>query len=341
MLKKGVFAVLCAALCGCQANKVSCAGKVQDSQSDVYIELLCDLIRMRPESRDIPAVNRVQEKMMNFLKERGLYCTMERDGERNVLFAATAPGKVMDYILCVHLDVVPAIEKSQYEPVIKDGIMYARGSKDCLGHAVAAAKTLCSLPAGKKVGCIFTANEEIGGSTTAFMLEQGYTATKMGFVLDGGNGVIYSQKGILNLTVTAYGKGGHSSAPWSADDPVVKLINALHKVVNNWENPASLDDWRPSLAVTVLKASDASNRIPDKASATLNIRVVSLEDMDRIYEFVKNTTGLEVKRSKGTDPFATDPNSEEMKKVLAAYNRAFGRDTRPMRMSGATEARHL
>ena len=30
-----------------------------------------------------------------------------------------------------------------------------------------------------------------------------------------------------------------------------------------------------------------------------------------------------------------------MQQVLAAYNRAFKRDTKPMRMSGATDARHL
>ena len=63
--------------------------------------------------------------------------------------------------------------------------------------------------------------------------------------------------------------------------------------------------------------------------------------MDRVYEFVKKNSGLEVKRSKPTDPFSTDPNSKEMQLVLAAYNRAFGRNTTPKRMSGATDARHL
>lgn len=345
MLKK--FAILLTAamihavFCGCQTANAKIKGENNMPANDPYINLLCDLIKNRPESRDIAAVNRGQSMMMKFLSERGMYCTMERDGERYVLFAATAPGKVQDYILCVHMDVVPAINESQYEPVIKDNIMYARGSKDCLGHAVSAAKILCTLPPGQKVGCIFTANEEIGGSTTAFMVKNGYTATKMGFVLDGGNGVVYAQKGIISLKVTAYGKGGHSSAPWVFDNPVNKLISGLNNVISKWENPTSLDDWRPSLAVTVLKASNASNRVPDKAEATINVRIVSLEDVERICEFVRKNSGLEVICSNPTDPFATDPNSKEMKKVLDAYNRAFKRDTKPMRMSGATDARHL
>ena len=334
-------AVFCAALSGCQGDKIMTEEKAQNTKNDPFVDLLCDLIRTRPESRDIAAVNKAQAKMMKFLSDRGMYCTMERDGERDVLFASTAPGKVQDYILCVHMDVVPAINESQYEPVIKDGFLYARGSKDCLGHAVAAAKILCSLPKDKKVGCIFTANEEIGGSTTAFMIQQGYTATKMGFVLDGGNGVVYAQKGILVLTVTAYGKGGHSSAPWVFDNPVNKLISGLNNVISNWENPTSLDDWRPSLTVTVLKGSNANNRVPDKAEATVNIRVVHADDFDKITDFVRKHSGLEVKRSKPTYPFATDPDSKEMKLVLDAYNKAFKRDTKPMRMSGATDARHL
>ena len=308
---------------------------------DVYINLLCDLIKTRPVSRDASAVNKAQHKMMQFLTERGLYCTMERSGKRDVLFAATAPGKEQDYILCVHLDVVPAINEKQYDPVIKDGRLYARGSKDCLGHAVAAAKILCSLPAGKKVGCIFTANEEIGGSTTAFMIKQGYKAKKMGFVLDGGNGVFYAQKGILEMKVTAYGKSGHSSRPWEFDNPVEKLIRGLNNVISKWENPANEDDWRPSLAVTILKAGNVSNRIPDKAEARINVRVVKLEDIDRILNFVKQQSGLEVTNYPPTDPFDTDPNSKEMQQVVAAYNRAFKRDTKPMRMCATTDARHL
>ena len=327
--------LICAVFCGC------CSGKNDTCQNDVYVDLLCDLIRTRPVSRDIPAVNKVQAKVMKFLSERGMYCTMERDGKRDVLFAATSPGKVQDYIFCVHLDVVPAMDEKQYEPVIKDGILYARGSKDCLGQAVAAIKTMCSLPKGKKVGCIFTANEEIGGSTTAFMVQNGYKATKMGFVIDGGNGVVYAQKGIVNLKMTAYGKGGHSSVPWTLDNPNIKLVNGLYNVLSKWKNPTGLNDWRSSLAVTVLKAGNVSNRIPDKAVAILNVRIVNQEDADKIYEFVKKESGLEVTRTRGCDPFETDPNSPEMKKVLAAYNKAFGRNTKPKRMCGATDARHL
>ena len=257
----------CIAMTGCSHNKnlkLNTNCKVQKGnnmkKNDAFIGLLCELIRMRPVSSDIDAVNRVQERMMQFLTDRGLHCTMEKDGKRNVLFAATSPGKIQDHILCVHLDVVPAMNESQFEPVFKDGILYARGSKDCLGHAVAAAKILCSAPAGKKVGCIFTANEEIGGSTTAFMVKQGYRAEKCGYVLDGGNGVIYGQKGIVNIKITANGRGGHASAPWAFDNPNIKLVNGLQKLFAAWENPKGLEDWRSSIALTDMKCGPVAHQ---------------------------------------------------------------------------------
>lgn len=339
MYKKTFFLLLTCAFCvllgGC------CSGEISYCKNeDPYINLLCDLIRTRPVTSDIAAVNKAQAKMMKFLSERGIYCTMERDGERNVLFAATAPGKVQDYIICTHLDVVPAIDEKQYEPVIKDGIIHGRGSSDCLGSSVTAAKLLCSLPKGKKVGCIFTSDEEVGGFTTAFMVNKGYKAVKSGIVIDS-SGIVYAQKGILNLKVTAYGKSGHSSAPWKCDNPVIKLVNGLHNISKKWQNPVNAKDWRTSLAITVIQAGDVINRVPEKAEALLNFRFTKLEEIDKILDFVKKESGLEVTVLRISDPFETDPDLPEIKNAVIAYNRAFNKNIEPKRICGATDARHI
>ena len=89
-----------------------------------------------------------------------------------------------------------------------------------------------------------------------------------------------------------------------------------------------------------MSAGNVHNRIPEKAEARINIRVVKLDDIKSIFDFVKKTSGLEVTVVKTSDLFETAPESKEMKKVLSAYNRAFGRNTKPQRMCGATDARH-
>ena len=310
-------------------------------ERDCYIDLLCEMIRMRPESRDIAAVNRVQRRVQEFLTEQGLYCTMEKDGEREVLFAATAPGKVQDILLCAHLDVVPADLESQYEPFIEGDWLYGRGSSDCMGDAITIMKAMCTAPEGASIGCIFTGDEEIGGLTTAYMVEQGYSARKLGLVMDSGGSVYYAQKGILNLVLTAYGSGGHSARPWACDNPVIKLVNGLQKLFAQWENPADANDWRISMAPTILRGSSAVNRIPDTAEAELNLRLVKLEEKVSVIEKIRQITGLEVKAGESCDPFNSPVDSEEMKSVIAAYTKAFGKEISPARMCGATDARHL
>lgn len=310
-------------------------------ENECYINLLCELIRMRPESRDIPAVNRVQHKVKEFLTEKGLFCTMEEYGGREILFAATQPGKVQDLLLCAHLDVVPAGIENQYEPYICEGFLYGRGASDCLGNAVACMKAMCTAPEGASIGCIFTGDEEIGGETTLHMVKSGYGARKLGLVMDAGGTVYYCQKGILNLKLTARGSGGHSSRPWSCDNPVLKLVNGLHKLFEKWENPANADDWRLSVAPTVLRAGNAVNRIPDIAEAELNLRLVKPEEKEAMISFIREITGLEVEVTESCDPFMSPCENEDMNRVLEAYSNAFGKAVLPARMCGATDARHL
>ena len=310
-------------------------------EKDCFLELLCEMIRMRPESRDIPAVNLVQRRVREFLTERGLFCTMEKDGEREILFAATAPGKVQDILLCTHLDVVPAGEESQYEPCIKDGSLFGRGASDCLGNAVAVMKAMCSAPAGTSVGCIFAGDEEIGGKTTAYMVSQGYRAEKFGLVMDTCGNIYYEQKGIVKLTLTARGSGGHSSQPWRFDNPILKLVNGLQKLFEEWKNPVDIDDWRLSIAPTILRAGNAVNRIPDIAEAELNLRWVSREEKEQTISRIRELTGLEVTVTEGCDPFVSPADSDVLRKITAAYTKAFGVENTPVRMCGATDARHL
>ena len=310
-------------------------------ENEMYIDLLCELISMHPETADVEAVNKVQDRVQEFLSARGIFCTMEQCGDRKVLFASTTPGRVQDLLLCVHLDVVPAENKKQYEPVICDGAVYGRGASDCLGNAIAVIKAMCTAPEGASIGCIFTADEETGGTTTAHMVKLGYGARRLSLVMDAGGNVYYGQKGIINLKLTAHGRGGHSAHPWGFDNPVITLIKGLNRLFEVWENPENDNDYRLSIAATVLNAGNAMNRIPDTAEAILNIRFIKLEERENICDFIRKTTGLELEILETCDPFMSPAEGEDMAAVAAAYEKAFDRKITPGRMCGATDARHL
>ncbi len=308
-----------------------------------YTELLCRLIECRPVTADIPAVNRAESVMRDFLERHGLYCTTEMIGGRQTLYASTRPGKVQDVLLNAHLDVVPASDESQFTPCVKDGWLYARGAGDCLGDAVCIASFLCENKDEFRVGAFFSSDEETGGETTRGMVERGYGAAKAVLVLDHGGdyNITYAQKGILVLKVTARSRGGHSSAPWAFRNPIDMLADAYQRLRGEWVNPVSEEDWRNSMAPCVIAGGDVENRIPDTAEMVLNFRYVADEDCQKIIDLVVKTTGLEVSVLESCPPVSSDVNAPAMQLLRQAFQRVLAHPVGFIRMCGATDARHL
>lgn len=309
------------------------------------VDLLCQLIRCQPVSSDIPAVNQATQTLAEYLSQAGLHTTIETFAGRNVLFAATRPGKQHRLLFNAHLDVVPSSVPGQFEPAIKDGRLFARGTSDCLGNAVAVAQTLIQAGPEADVAAIFTADEEIGGDTTAAMVQAGYTPTDIAVICDISDlgGVAIAQKGILVYELTAHGHGGHSSSPWCFDNPIVKLTNALSQLTQAWPNPTDADPWQDSCAPCMIQAGSAHNQIPDTATAILNCRYIRPGDEQRIADFIRTTTGLDDLRLVHQCPpvqcRADHPLTQRLIDTLQQL-----RPQKPVsqfKMNGATDARHF
>ncbi len=312
-----------------------------------YVELLQQLIRNRAVSHDAAAVGRSQECMRDWLAARGIAnLVFEQCGDRKVLFASNRPGKVQEVILNVHLDVVPADEE-QFTPTIQDGWLYGRGSSDDLGNAVAVAEALVRLkdaPVG--IGVIFTADEEVGGETTAAMVKRGYAATTLGLVMDGGDCTLVArEKGILVFRLTAHGKACHSSRPWRGDNAIDKLLagyGELMRQFRQWPQASEADVWHVTMAACQIEGGHAENQVPDTASMTINCRYTDPAKREEIIDFVKAASGLEVVVSRGCEPVFCDRESPLMRRLLATMQEVFpDRECRFEDMCGATDARHM
>lgn len=256
-------------------------------------ELLDRLVRIPSVTENVAEVNRATAFVKEYLEDGGVLCKVERTGEgRDVLWASTKPGNVQDFVICVHVDVVAGPPK-MFEPVIRDGIMYGRGTTDCKANVVMAAQVLRKLVGKASVGVIFSSDEESGrnDSTTAFLIEKGYTARKMVLVADAGHGtIITAQKGSAKIKLTAKGKAGHSSAPWSADNALEKLMSAWPRVKTAWEaegQPATSEyTWRDSLAATFIAGGKGLNVIPSSAELFVNLRYVKNGGCERFMALV-------------------------------------------------------
>lgn len=305
-----------------------------------YLDLLQKLIRFQPVSADIAAVNRVEETLYEFLKKAGLYCVMEEWNGRKVLYAATQETKTPDLLMNAHCDVVAPSEPGQFEPYIKDGWVYGRGTTDCLGNVIVMVKTLCECDRRASVGAVFTANEEIGGETTGYMAEKGYIGQKLICIIDGGaNAICCGQKGTLSIDLIARGRGGHSSQPWSFDNPVDKLIEGYSKLKAVWKNPEKDDTWHKSMAATIIKGGNVGNQIPDEAMMHLNFRLIAESEREEVINLVRETTGLEVHvQEGGRAPLDIPFDNPELEKFSAVMEKLFGFKPPFLKMNGATDA---
>jgi succinyl-diaminopimelate desuccinylase len=132
--------------------------------------------------------------------------------------------KAQQLDILAHLDVVPAgegwKETEPFEPVVKDGKLFGRGTSDDKGPAVAslyamrAVKEL-GIPLNKNVRLILGTDEECGSSDIAHY----YAVEKeapMTFSPDGAFPVVNTEKGGLN---------GHFTAEWFPSDKLPKLVS--------------------------------------------------------------------------------------------------------------------
>ena len=153
-----------------------------------------------------------------------------------------------------HQDVVPASDEGwsvpAYSGVVKDGCLYGRGTLDCKGTMYVQLQAVEELlEEGFVPPCDvyleYSINEETGGDGAAAAMrhlrDQGI---RFAFVLDEGGAVIdeavpgmdkpyavlgVTEKGYMDVKITARGKGGHSSTP-PRNTPAARLFAFANEI---------------------------------------------------------------------------------------------------------------
>lgn len=237
-----------------------------------------------------------------------------------------------------HTDVVPVGNAAawKFPPFggeVHNGILYGRGAVDMKGCVAAfVAATLRHIEKHGRlsrgsISFLITGDEEgpsING--TAKVLDWLKARDE---VLDAclvgepsnpkalGDEIKIGRRGSMNADLVVHGKQGHSAYPDLAENPVPKLARIIDRL-----SSAKLDDgtanFQPSnLQVTVISVPNtASNVIPGKAHATLNVRYNDLWSRPKIEARVRDTvTGaaaeldarFDLKFSGTGDVFLTQP----------------------------------
>lgn len=276
-----------------------------------------------------PADDGAQALLGGWLEQLGFTVTHLPFGTTPNLFARIGTGGPH---LCFagHTDVVPqgqgAWSSGPFDAQIRDGALIGRGACDMKGAIacfVAAAARRLQHPLAGSISLLITGDEE-GPATDGtvrvldWMAQQGQipdlcvvgeptNPARIGDVIKIG------RRGSLNARITVQGIQGHVAYPHLADNPTHHLVRVLAALT---ETPLdSGSDWfePSSLQVTSIDVGNvATNVIPARASAMLNIRFNDLHTGARLEAWLRTVVARHAERfsldvSVSGESFVTKP----------------------------------
>ncbi len=304
------------------------------------------------------------------LGEAGFTCTrVDRNGIANLYARWGKAGANRAFGFNGHTDVVPVGDAAAWthDPFgaeIKDGVMYGRGACDMksgvAAFVAAAVDFVRATPPDGAVILAITGDEEGEGKdgTVAILDWMAFNGERMTHCLVGeptcptemGEMMKIGRRGSLTAKITAIGVQGHSAYPHRAKNPLTALVKLLAKL-----DAEPLDrgnaDFDPSiLAITTIDCGNpASNVIPARATATINIRFNDTHSGETLSawlrseaEAVQEATGVEIGLaiSVSGEAFVTPPGEFAAlvaKAVLAETGRKPVRST----SGGTSDARFV
>ena len=232
-----------------------------------------------------------------------------------------------------HTDVVPTGPQDQwksdpFQPVVRDGLLYGRGTADMKGGlaamTVAVERYLAGSPKMEgSIGFLITSDEEgpaVDGTVKMMeMLEQ--RREKITWCVLGepsclekfGDTLRNGRRGSLTGILKVEGIQGHVAYPERADNPIHRVAPALTELIaTQWDKG---NEFFPPTSFQVSNfnsGTGAGNVIPGDATVRFNFRYSSAVTMEQLKQRVRGVLDkLELKysidwRPMG-DPFLTEP----------------------------------
>lgn len=233
------------------------------------------------------------ELLAALLEPAGFTCTrVDRNGTPNLFARWGKKGATRSFGFNGHVDVVPpgdpgAWTQPPFSGALLDGVLWGRGATDMksgvAAFVAAAIDFVTETPPEGAVILTITGDEEgpARDGTTAILDWMRAAGERMGVCIVGepsnpehmGEMIKIGRRGSLTARITAHGKQGHVAYPHRALNPLHALIGLLDGLAAQPLDQGTAHFDPSGLQVTTIDCGNpATNVIPARASATLNIR---------------------------------------------------------------------
>jgi len=240
-----------------------------------------------------------------------------------------------------HTDVVPAddwkfTEHGPFQPTVKDGRLYGRGSCDMKGSvacALAAAERASKEPLSQPLYIVCTADEEVGYWGAKQVAEESRLFAEM--VEHGTRGVIgepttlnvvYAHKGVVGLVATSRGRAAHSSTREgkNANLAMIPYLTEMKSIYDDTERDPA---WRhaefdpPTVCwnIGINDHTRAVNITPPQSICTIYFRPMPGQDANILIERARRAAmanGLEFDVKINARALYIDPQSPFVREAL-------------------------
>ncbi len=223
----------------------------------------------------------------NYLDEKGCKYNrkiFEHDGVKSYLYYYEEP---LELVFCGHYDVVPAPDWNEaFDPTTTNGKVFGRGACDMKGGLVAAVEAFSELEG--RIGLLVLGDEEKGGKRGSRPISKEINAKAIIFtepVSNCGRKIKIGSRGVLEVKITLYGKGGHGARPETANNPIDMLGRYLG-YLKTFDGTG--DALFPNTTITptnVFAGDGTPNIIPAEAKIIVDCRYNRIRDKEKIIEF--------------------------------------------------------
>jgi succinyl-diaminopimelate desuccinylase len=330
---------------------------------DEIIQIVCDLVRentVNPPGNEYLCKEIVSECMRRLGMEISYY--EKAPGRTNVVGRIGRGAKSIGFVS--HMDVVPPGELDQwetppFEPTIKEGRIYGRGTLDDKGSfacAYSACKAFLAEHADfdGSIYLIAAADEEVGSELgIIYLVEECGLKFDVAIIPDGGRMdlSIYGEKGILWVEIESHGIQAHGSTPELGRNAIIPLAEAIAEIKGldlgaNFDR--AFDGW--TMNVGMIQGGSSTNTVPSMARATIDFRLPAGINKDQVLAKLEEKVALVRHRSEGadlkvnvvheTEPHLSDKNSI----IIRSFDTAARRLNLPMSyetFGGNTVAKNL